>query len=125
MRLQDPYAHYKIGQELGSGKFGNVCLASCLRTGKEFAIKTIAKHQPDFDIRLVRREVEILNIVSAHPNIAGLHEVPYTLHEEPVHCRRLTKMAVHGFDTWLEYSQRSRRHAVQSQSSMNGSLSVP
>lgn len=75
MQAQDPYAHYKIGRELGSGKFGNVCLASCLRSGKEFAIKAIAKHQPDFNIRLVRREVEILNIVSAHPNIAGLHEV--------------------------------------------------
>ncbi len=71
---QDPQTTYKLDRELGRGKFGSVCLASCLRTGRSFAIKSISKHQPDFDMTIVRREIEILNIVSAHPNIAGIHE---------------------------------------------------
>ena len=71
---QDPQTTYKLDRELGRGKFGSVCLASCLRTGRNFAIKSISKHQPDFDMAIARREIEILNIVSAHPNIAGIHE---------------------------------------------------
>ena len=72
---QDPHTNYKVDRELGRGKFGTVCLATCLRTGRNFAIKSISKHQPDFETAIVRREIEILNIVSAHPNIAGIHEV--------------------------------------------------
>ena len=72
---QDPHTNYKVDRELGRGKFGSVSLATCLRTGRNFAVKSISKHQPDFDMAVVRREIEILNIVSAHPNIAGIHEV--------------------------------------------------
>jgi serine/threonine protein kinase len=86
--------------------------ATCIKTNKEYAIKAISKLQPDYNERVVQREVckchschrmlwptaaellqlesspkpclsvpavvvqvDLLSRLSAHPNIAGLHEL--------------------------------------------------
>jgi len=74
-KQQSPLEVYKIGEELGRGKFGVTSRATHLATGEDFAIKAISKHQPEYNEKVVQREVDILARLSAHPNIAGLHEL--------------------------------------------------
>lgn len=74
-KKQSPLEVYEIGKELGRGKFGTTNVATHLKTGEEFAIKAISKHQPEYNAKMVQSEVEILARLSAHPNIAGLHEL--------------------------------------------------
>lgn len=74
-KQQSPLEVYEIGKELGRGKFGTTSIAKHLKTGKEYAIKVISKHQPDYNAKAAQSEVEILARLSEHPNIAGLHEL--------------------------------------------------
>jgi calcium-dependent protein kinase len=66
---------YKFDKELGRGKFGVVSAVTHLQTNDAYACKAIAKHAPDFNYNVVRREVEIHGIVRDHPNISSLFEV--------------------------------------------------
>ena len=69
--------HYELGQELGRGEFGITCLVKNKFTGEKLACKTISKRKlkSPIDIEDVRREVAILHLLPAHPNIVGLRGV--------------------------------------------------
>ncbi|CAL8466924.1 g6460 [Coccomyxa elongata] len=70
-KVQD---QYRLGQILGKGAFGIVYLATDLADNKQYACKSInkAKLVTEEDVKDVQREVEILNLVSDHPNVAEL-----------------------------------------------------
>eukprot|EP00891_Asterochloris_glomerata_P002436 jgi/Astpho2/2436/fgenesh1_pm.00044_%23_18_t len=70
-RLQDDYT---LGQVLGKGAFGTVYAATNRQTGEVLACKSISKAKLvcQEDVEDVQREVEVLHLVSDHPNIAEL-----------------------------------------------------
>lgn len=61
----------------GKGAFGVVRLVVDKKTGQAFACKSISKAKliSKEDVDDVRREVEILNLVSPHPTVAGIKQV--------------------------------------------------
>lgn len=61
----------------GKGAFGVVRLVVETKTGRPYACKSISKAKliSKEDVEDVRREVEILNLVSPHPTVAGLKQV--------------------------------------------------
>jgi calcium-dependent protein kinase len=68
---------YTLGRVLGKGAFGVVRLALDKKTGQMYACKSISKAKlisPE-DVEDVRREVDILNLVSPHHTVAGLKSV--------------------------------------------------
>ena len=64
---------YNVGKILGKGAFGQVFLAQERATGELCAVKTISKAKlvGKEDVEDVRREVEILSLLSPHRCIAG------------------------------------------------------
>ncbi|KAG7672229.1 hypothetical protein Ndes2526B_g06781 [Nannochloris sp. 'desiccata'] len=73
-KLED---HYDIGDIVGKGAFGIVRLAKRLDSGKLYACKSISKARlvsPE-DIEDIRREIEILHLLSPHKTLADLKEV--------------------------------------------------
>lgn len=68
---------YTVGRVLGKGAFGVVRLVVETKTGRPYACKSISKAKliSKEDVEDVRREVEILNLVSPHPTVAGLKQV--------------------------------------------------
>lgn len=83
--IRDVNEDYTIGDLLGEGAFGVVRRCRNRRTGGEFACKTVVKNQlrRRADVEDVRREVQILMMLSSHPNIAAL--VAIYEDEEAVH----------------------------------------
>uniref|UniRef100_A0A6N2L4T7 non-specific serine/threonine protein kinase n=1 Tax=Salix viminalis TaxID=40686 RepID=A0A6N2L4T7_SALVM len=71
---RDILAHYDLGRELGRGEFGITYLCTDLNSGDKFACKSISKKKlrTTVDIDDVRREVEIMKHLPAHPNIVTL-----------------------------------------------------
>ncbi|XP_050258275.1 calcium-dependent protein kinase 24 [Quercus robur] len=72
----DIFKKYSFGKELGRGEFGVTYKCVDLETNETFACKTIAKSKlrTDIDIEDVRREVEIMRHLPAHPNIVTFKE---------------------------------------------------
>lgn len=70
-KLQD---FYSVGPVLGKGAFGTVYQAIDKKTGVHYACKSISKAKLvcKEDVEDVQREVEVLHLVSDHPNIALL-----------------------------------------------------
>eukprot|EP00249_Psilotum_nudum_P033030 c49414_g1_i1 orf=3-575(-) len=68
---------YYLGKELGRGQFGVIRECSDRLTGELFACKSISKLKltREQDVRDVRREIEILRLLSGHPNIVSLKGV--------------------------------------------------
>ncbi|KAF3774722.1 Calcium-dependent protein kinase [Nymphaea thermarum] len=65
---------YKIGKKLGQGQFGTTYLCVHKVTGEQFACKSIPKRKlicPE-DYEDVRREVEIMRHLRAHPNVVTI-----------------------------------------------------
>lgn len=73
---RDISAHYDLGREVGRGEFGITYLCIDLKTGEKFACKSISKKKlrTAVDIEDVRREVEIMKHLPAHPNIVSLKD---------------------------------------------------
>ncbi|KAJ4825377.1 Calcium-dependent protein kinase 7 [Turnera subulata] len=71
---RDISQHYDLGRELGRGEFGVTYLCTDVNTGEKFACKSISKKKlrTAVDIEDVRREVEIMKHLPAHPNIVSL-----------------------------------------------------
>ena len=71
---RDILARYDLGRELGRGEFGVTYLCTDVNTGEKFACKSISKKKlrTAVDIEDVRREVEIMKHLPAHPNIVSL-----------------------------------------------------
>ena len=66
---------YEIENRLGKGKFGLVKLAKHKETGRQVAIKIMAKKtMNNQDLELAKTEIDILK-VSQHPNIIKLYDV--------------------------------------------------
>lgn len=68
---------YEVGHVLGKGTYGTVRLVRKRGSGEPWACKTISKNQlvTRHDIEDVRREVELLNLLTPHDNIAGVDRV--------------------------------------------------
>lgn len=68
---------YTVGQVLGKGAFGVVRLAVSKAEGGMFACKSVSKGRlvGKEDVDDLRREVEVLHLVSPHPTIAGIKAV--------------------------------------------------
>lgn len=71
---KDVTQNYELGDLLGEGAFGVVRRCRNKATGEWFACKTIEKRQirRRADVEDIRREVQILMMLSSHPNVAGL-----------------------------------------------------
>lgn len=67
---------FNLGRELGRGEFGITYLCTDLKTGENFACKSISKKKlkTAVDIEDVRREVEIMKHMPKHPNIVSLKD---------------------------------------------------
>lgn len=69
--------HYTLGDEIGRGGFSVVVEATSKKKGSEgdrYAVKIIEKSMIQDDIKLLRREIDIMKRVE-HPNILKLHEI--------------------------------------------------
>ena len=67
---------YALGKTLGSGSYGKVKAAHCLKTNKSVAVKMISKKSApkDYLDRFLSREVDVLRTVE-HENVVKLHDV--------------------------------------------------
>lgn len=72
--LEDVRAHYTFGKELGRGQFGVTHLVTHVKTGEQYACKTITTRKlvNKEDINDVRREVQIMHHLTGQPNIVDL-----------------------------------------------------
>ncbi|PSC70004.1 calcium-dependent kinase [Micractinium conductrix] len=72
-----PEQDYTVGNVLGKGAFGVVRHVVEKETGQSYACKSISKAKliTKEDVDDVRREVEILNLVSPHTTVADLKQV--------------------------------------------------
>ena len=68
--------HYILGKLIGAGTFGTVYEATCRRTGRQFAVKTIHKRFSGqwLEQNFVRR---VHHEVPCPPHHAPLHSVQY------------------------------------------------
>jgi calcium/calmodulin-dependent protein kinase I len=66
--------HYILGEELGTGGFSIVVEATSKRDGEKYAVKIIDKSMIKEDIKLLKREIDIMKKVD-HKNILKLHEI--------------------------------------------------
>ncbi|GAB4815929.1 hypothetical protein N2152v2_002975 [Parachlorella kessleri] len=85
-------ADYTLGKVLGKGAFGVVRLVLEKRSGELFACKSISKAKliTKEDVEDVKREVEILHLLTGHPNIAGLkatYEDKHSVHLIIEYCK--------------------------------------
>lgn len=73
---QDIEARYQLGLELGRGEFGITYLCTDRSSGESLACKSISKKKlrTAVDIEDVRREVDIMRHLPAHPNIVRLKD---------------------------------------------------
>ncbi|CAL9205874.1 unnamed protein product [Musa hybrid cultivar] len=73
---RDIGSRYEMGQVLGRGEFGVTYLCTDKATGEHLACKSISKKKlrTAVDIEDVRREVEIMRHLPAHPNIVKLKD---------------------------------------------------
>ncbi len=71
---KDVMGDYTMGETLGEGAFGVVTRCTNKATGQTFACKKIEKRQlrRKADVEDVRREVQILMLLSSHPSVAAL-----------------------------------------------------
>ncbi|KAL0374748.1 UNVERIFIED_CONTAM: Calcium-dependent protein kinase [Sesamum radiatum] len=66
--------HFTLGEKLGHGQFGKTFLCVERQTGKKYACKSIAKRRllSMEDLDDVRREIEIMQLLSGRPNIVSI-----------------------------------------------------
>lgn len=65
---------YDLKEEIGRGGFSIVYKAIHKETNESFAVKIIEKTLLQEDIKLLRREIDIMKKVD-HPNVLKLHEI--------------------------------------------------
>eukprot|EP01101_Sappina_pedata_P006004 TRINITY_DN2888_c0_g1_i1.p1 TRINITY_DN2888_c0_g1~~TRINITY_DN2888_c0_g1_i1.p1 ORF type:complete len:521 (+),score=212.44 TRINITY_DN2888_c0_g1_i1:44-1564(+) len=65
---------YVVESTLGQGGFATVYLVTSKSTGKEYALKAIAKQEASANLEEVQAEVDVIEACN-HPNIIGLHEI--------------------------------------------------
>ncbi|KNE61791.1 CAMK/CAMK1 protein kinase [Allomyces macrogynus ATCC 38327] len=63
---------YERGRKLGSGMFADVYEVTDKFTGEKYALKTMRKHKLKGREKVVRREIQVLTALAAHPNVVGL-----------------------------------------------------
>lgn len=68
---------YNLGEQLGWGQFGVIRVCSDLLTGETLACKSISKDRliSSEDLRSVKLEIEVMALLSDHPNVVGLKAV--------------------------------------------------
>ncbi|CAG9335837.1 unnamed protein product [Blepharisma stoltei] len=65
---------FTFGKIIGNGAFSNVYAATCIKTGKEYAIKVIPKQKITKSLDSLVREIRIMRKIK-HPNIVNLYKV--------------------------------------------------
>ena len=104
---------YKMGSELGFGRFSTVRAAESLGTGKRFALKVVENESLNDDENLValEQEVKILRMLE-HPYVVKLKEVVTTPDRT---CAQLAPAAAH--KAWAERALRGHGRDVAIQHS--------
>lgn len=71
---ENPKDLFIIGRRLGAGQFGTTYSCTEKATGKEYACKVIPKRKLLLkeDAEDVRREIQIMHLLSGHPNIVDI-----------------------------------------------------
>lgn len=103
---------YVLGDELGQGGFSVVKECTCKADGEKYAVKIIEKNALKEDIKLLKREIEIMKKVS-HKNILKLHEIFED--DEKVYIVMELVKGSELFDRIVEkgfYSERNAMHIV-------------
>jgi serine/threonine protein kinase len=104
---------YDVGDEIGRGGFSVVCEATRKEDGNKFAVKIVEKTLIQEDIKLLKREIEIMKKVN-HVNILKLIEI----FEDDEHVYIVMEL-VDGselFDRIVDkgyYSEKSTEHIVK------------
>jgi len=68
---ENVFAHFREGEALGEGSYGKVWVGECLKTGEEFAIKTIFNSDTEAQLG---RELKVM-LDANHPNLVKMHAV--------------------------------------------------
>lgn len=69
---------YRVGEEIGRGKFGVVSRCHSAVTGQCFAVKSIDKRlirDDAVDSLCISNEAKLMQLVSGHPNVLGIFDV--------------------------------------------------
>ncbi|KAK4491725.1 hypothetical protein RD792_002497 [Penstemon davidsonii] len=82
---EDIKSHYNLSKELGRGQFGVTYLCTDIRTGQEYACKSISKKKliTKSDKEDMRREIQLMQHLSGQPNIVefkGAYEDKNSVH---------------------------------------------
>ncbi|KAL5714674.1 non-specific serine/threonine protein kinase [Ranunculus cassubicifolius] len=96
---------YIFGEDLGKGNFGSVSLCKNKLTGDVFACKSIAKGN---NIEPVRRELEMMTLLSGHPNVVNLQDV----YEDQDTFQIVMELCSAG-DLWQEMVKHNRVYTEQ------------
>eukprot|EP00803_Ostreobium_quekettii_P007401 evm.model.scf_390.4 EVM.evm.TU.scf_390.4 scf_390:79168-83187(+) len=72
---QDVVEGYRLGEEIGHGRFGKIRVAVNIKTGKKFACKSILRREIKRRgvIDDIENEIQIMHHLSGHPNIVSIH----------------------------------------------------
>jgi serine/threonine protein kinase len=100
---------YMLGDEIGRGGFSVVVEATSKKDGEKYAVKIIEKSMIQDDIKLLRREIEIMKKVS-HPNILKLHEIYET--DEKVYIVMELVQGSELFDRIVDKGYYSEKNAI-------------
>jgi len=91
--LDNIHKHYKFLRVIGHGQFGvvRVAVAKTNLDGQEFAIKTIPKSKLTSDVKMMLRELDILQSAD-HPNIVKLYET----YEDSIYLHMVMELCTGG-----------------------------
>ena len=110
--MQDILKDYEFGKVLGKGQFGTTRLARSRSNGKNYACKSIAKHQlqVEEDFEDVRREVQIMHHLAGHENVTYLRGT----YEDKTHVHLVMDLATGGelFDAIINRERYSEADAA-------------
>jgi len=115
--VQHVASDYELREEIGRGSFGTVFLAVEHKTGIRRACKTIRKRHLETraDEEDVRREVQIMHLVTGHENVVELFDV-YESRSEV--CLIMTLCNGDVFDTFCRGSHYTEQTAARTMHSM-------
>ncbi|KAJ3359797.1 hypothetical protein GGF32_009032 [Allomyces javanicus] len=104
---------YERGRKLGSGMFADVYEVTDKFTGEKYALKTMRKHKLKGREKVVRREIQVLTALAAHPNVVGLISED-AFFETPNSYHLVMQLCTGGelFDSIVERGFYSERDAV-------------
>lgn len=102
---------YQIGRIIGHGAFAKVQACTHIKSGQEFAVKTVQKSPEDLKQREgIIKEVAIMRMLHGHPHVVGLQDV----FEDDAHYHLVMELCSGGelFDRIISRGYFSERDAA-------------